>query len=127
MRPDRDRLETELAVLIQSALGPEAALWQLYLLECVNGSVYTGIARDAHARFVQHLGGKGARYTRMHHPSRLLAIFQFPDRASASRAEFLIKQLSPAQKRALVLSGGPPTSTRLECVEPDPDRSCPDL
>jgi len=75
--------------------------WFVYLLECRDGSVYTGIAVDVERRFAAHVAGKGARYTRSHPPLRVLARFAHPDRASASRAEYAIKQLSPAAKRAL--------------------------
>ena len=75
--------------------------WYVYLLECRDGSVYTGIATDVERRFAQHAAGKGARYTRANPPLRLLAQFEYPDRAAASRAEYAIKQLPPARKRAL--------------------------
>ena len=75
--------------------------WYVYLLECRDGSVYTGIATDVQRRYAEHAAGKGARYTRAHPPLRVLASFQHPDRASASRAEYAIKQLSPLRKRAL--------------------------
>ena len=75
--------------------------WYVYLIECRDGSVYTGIATDVARRYAQHAAGKGARYTRSHPPLRLLAQFEYPDRASASRAEHAVKQLSPARKRAL--------------------------
>ncbi|MBF6023819.1 GIY-YIG nuclease family protein [Lysobacter niastensis] len=75
--------------------------WYVYLLECRDGSLYTGIATDVDRRFAQHLAGKGARYTRSHPPSRLLARFAYANRSDASRAEYAIKQLSPARKRAL--------------------------
>lgn len=75
--------------------------WYLYLLECQDGSVYTGVALDVLARFKQHQSGKGARYTRSHTPLRILAVAQFPDRASAQRAEYHLKQCS-AQKKRLV-------------------------
>ena len=45
--------------------------------------------------------GKGARYTRSHPPRRLLARFDHPDRSSALKAEYAIKQLAPEAKRAL--------------------------
>ena len=64
-------------------------------------SVYTGIARDVAARYAQHACGKGARYTRAHPPARLLGSLACPDRSSATRAEYRIKQLKPAEKRAL--------------------------
>jgi putative endonuclease len=75
--------------------------WYVYLLECRDGSVYTGIAVDVERRYAQHAAGTGARYTRSHPPVRVLARFAYPDRASATRAEYAIKQLSPVRKRAL--------------------------
>jgi len=75
--------------------------WYVYLLECRDGSVYTGIATDVDRRYAEHAAGKGARYTRAHLPLRLLGRFEYPDRAAASRAEYAIKQLTPARKRAL--------------------------
>lgn len=81
--------------------------WYVYLIECRGGSLYTGIAIDVERRFAQHLAGKGARYTRAHPPLRLMARFEHPDRSSASRAEYVIKQLSPARKRALCAPAPP--------------------
>ncbi|MBM3114321.1 GIY-YIG nuclease family protein [Jeongeupia naejangsanensis] len=75
--------------------------WYVYLIECTNGSLYTGISNDVAARFRAHLSGKGARYTRANPPRRLMAVIAQADRASASRAEHAIKQLSAPQKRAL--------------------------
>jgi putative endonuclease len=75
--------------------------WFVYLIECVDGSIYTGIAVDVAARYAAHERGDGARYTRSHPPRRLLASFAHPDRSSALKAEHAIKQLSPAAKRAL--------------------------
>jgi len=77
------------------------ARWFVYILECRDGSLYTGIATDVDRRYAAHVAGKGARYTRSHPPSRLLVRFEYPDRASASKAEYAIKQLAPAAKRAL--------------------------
>lgn len=80
------------------------ACWYVYLIECRGGSVYTGITTDVERRYAQHVAGKGARYTRSRPPLRLLARFEYPDRAAASRAEHAIKQLTPARKRALCMS-----------------------
>ncbi|KRA19911.1 MULTISPECIES: GIY-YIG nuclease family protein [unclassified Lysobacter] len=77
------------------------AVWHVYLIECRDGSVYTGIAVDVDRRYAQHAAGKGARYTRSHPPLRLLNSFAYPDRSTALRAEYAIKQLSPERKRAL--------------------------
>lgn len=75
--------------------------WYVYLIECRDGSVYTGIATDVARRYAEHAAGKGARYTRSRPPVRLLASFEYPNRGAASRAEYAIKQLTPARKRAL--------------------------
>ena len=85
------------------ATPPEPALmaWFVYLIECLDGSVYTGVAVDVDRRYAQHAAGKGARYTRAHPPRRLLARFEHPDRSSALKAEHAIKKLSALQKRAL--------------------------
>lgn len=78
---------------------PRRIPWFLYLIECLDGSIYTGIAIDVAARYAAHASGKGARYTRAHPPARLLASVEYPDRSSASKAEYRIKQLKPAEKR----------------------------
>ncbi|KAA0089969.1 GIY-YIG nuclease family protein [Trinickia soli] len=75
--------------------------WFLYLIECADGSVYTGIATDVQARYDKHAAGKGARYTRARKPVALLASFELADRSSALRAEYRVKQLCAADKRAL--------------------------
>ena len=84
--------------------------WFLYLIECADGSIYTGIARDVAARYAAHANGKGARYTRSHPPARLLATQAFADRSSALKAEYRVKQLTAAEKRILVaqLAAGAP-------------------
>lgn len=84
--------------------------WFVYLLECRDGSLYTGITVDVARRYAQHASGKGARYTRSHPPQRLLAVIEHADRASASRAEHAIKKLSPERKRALCSAFTPITA-----------------
>ncbi len=78
-----------------------AKVWFVYILECRDGSLYTGITIDVARRYALHAAGRGARYTRSHPPERLLASFEHPDRSSAARAEYAIKQLPAAAKRAL--------------------------
>lgn len=77
--------------------------WYLYLIECRNGNIYTGITVDVAARYAAHASGRGARYTRSHPPKRLLAAIDYPDRASASVAEYAVKQLSATEKHAYAL------------------------
>ncbi|KOS91609.1 GIY-YIG catalytic domain protein [Burkholderia mallei] len=75
--------------------------WYLYLIECADGSVYTGITTDVAARFDKHAQGAGARYTRARKPRAVLASFELADRSSASRAEYWVKRLTAVQKREL--------------------------
>jgi putative endonuclease len=80
-----------------------ASHWFLYVLECKDGSLYTGIAVNVEKRFAAHVAGKGARYTRSRKPERILAVQSFPDRSTASKAEYALKQLSVEQKRTFCL------------------------
>lgn len=75
--------------------------WFLYLIECQDGSIYTGITVDVQARYAVHANGKGARYTRSHLPKKLLKVFEYTNRSEASKAEYAIKKLSPSEKRKL--------------------------
>ncbi len=76
--------------------------WWVYMLECADGSLYTGIARDPDKRLATHNAGKGARYTRSRLPVKL--VYQEParDRATASQREAQIKACSRAAKLALL-------------------------
>ena len=78
--------------------------WYLYLIECADGSIYTGITVDVEARYTAHLNGAGARYTRSHPPARLLGCGALTDGSVASRAEYRVKQLSPTEKRRFAAS-----------------------
>jgi putative endonuclease len=82
--------------------------WCLYLIECRNGSYYAGITNRLDARYAAHAAGRGARYTRANPPLRLLGFRSYPDRASASRAEWEIKQL-PREKKLAFLQGASAT------------------
>jgi putative endonuclease len=75
--------------------------WYVYLIECRNGAIYTGIAVDVAARYARHAAGTGARYTRSNPPERLLATFACGNRSIASRIEAGVKKLSAATKAEL--------------------------
>lgn len=77
--------------------------WFLYLLECQDGSIYTGITVDITARYAAHANGTGARYTRSHPPQRLLAVIEYPDRSAASKAEYAMKKLTAEEKRKVAV------------------------
>jgi len=81
---------------------PEA-LWFVYVLECMNGRLYTGITTNLDERFAKHCSGKGAMFTRLNRPSRMIGAISFLNRSEASRLEWTIKQLTPECKRETAL------------------------
>ena len=76
--------------------------WRVYVVECADGSLYTGIAVDVEARVARHNEGEGARYTRSRRPVRLVHVETAEDRGAALRREHAIKRLPAAEKRRLV-------------------------
>ena len=84
-----------------TALDTKQQPWFLYMIECQNNSIYTGITVDVAARYNTHVAGKGARYTRAHPPKRLLVVIEYANRSLAAQAECRIKNLTPQQKRQL--------------------------
>jgi putative endonuclease len=73
-------------------------MWHVYLLECIDGSTYTGIAADVDARYLQHVMGRAAQYTRLHPPRALVAALPIGTRAQACQLEKRIKRWSKARK-----------------------------
>jgi len=80
--------------------------WQVYILRCGDGSLYTGIARDADKRLAQHRAGRGARYTRGRGPLALVYVEEAPSHGEALRREAGIRRLGRAGKEALIGAGG---------------------
>lgn len=72
--------------------------WNLYLLECSDGSFYTGITNRLDERVAAHNSGQGAKYTRGRLPVKVLKTLDFPDRSSASKAEATVKKLRKNRK-----------------------------
>ena len=75
--------------------------WELYILRCGDGTLYTGIARDAEKRLAMHRSGKGAKYTRGRGPLTLCYREVCPDHGTALRREYALKHLPKAQKELL--------------------------
>ncbi len=73
-----------------------------YILECADGSYYTGWSVDPQKRLLAHNTGNGARYTRMHLPARLVYVEEMPDRSSAQKRELAIKRMDHAHKFKLI-------------------------
>jgi putative endonuclease len=76
--------------------------WSVYVLRCVDGSLYTGITKDIAARLAKHNAGRGGAYTRTHRPVALLYKEVGFSRAAALRREASIKQLSRQSKEKLI-------------------------
>ena len=74
----------------------------VYIVRCVDGSLYTGYAKNVEQRVATHNAGKGGRYTRSHLPVTLLATWSFNSKGEALRAEHAIKRLPREQKWRLI-------------------------
>lgn len=79
--------------------------WQLYILRCGDGTLYTGITDDLPRRLQAHRSGKGAKYTRGRGPLELVYREDCPDKSSALRREIAVKKLSRQEKLSLIGEG----------------------
>ena len=75
--------------------------WQIYIIECRDGSLYTGIAIDLEKRLAAHNAGKGAKYTASRRPVQLVYREEAANRSEASKRENTIKRLNRNDKLAL--------------------------
>ena len=73
-----------------------------YLLRCADGSLYAGWTNDLEKRLATHQSGKGGKYTKAHLPVELVYHEVFATKEDAMRREWEIKQMTKAQKEALV-------------------------
>jgi putative endonuclease len=73
-----------------------------YFVRCADGTLYAGYARDAREREKAHNTGRGARYTRSRRPVTLVYVERFRSKGKALRREYQLKQLSRAEKEALI-------------------------
>lgn len=75
--------------------------WAAYVLECGDGTLYTGVTNDLVPRLSAHEAGAGAKYTRGRGPLRVRRVEFFDSKGEALRMELAIKKLSRAAKLAL--------------------------
>ena len=83
-----------------------------YIVECADGSFYTGWAKDPARREKIHNAGRGAKYTRQHGPVRLVYVEEVADVSAALKRERAIKRLAHPKKAALVLNGRKPPESQ---------------
>lgn len=83
--------------------------YAIYIVECSDGTLYTGIAKDLTKRIDEHNHSKnGAKYTKARRPVRLRYYETAEDRSSASKREHTIKKLSREQKLLLIAQSAKP-------------------
>ena len=74
----------------------------VYVLECGDGSLYTGYTTDLERRLCEHERGDGAKYTRGRTPLEVVHVERYDTRSAAMSREYEIKQLTREQKERLV-------------------------
>lgn len=72
--------------------------WSVYLLECLDGSYYTGITNNIEKRMNAHKTGKGSKYVLARGFGKLVASKECENRSQALKSEYSIKQLSKDKK-----------------------------
>lgn len=78
--------------------------WFVYIIQCKDKTYYTGITNNLEKRIKSHNAGTASKYTRVRLPVTLVYTENHPDRSSASKREYQIKQLTKKQKQALISS-----------------------
>ena len=78
--------------------------WQLYILRCGDGTLYTGIAVDAQKRLAMHQSGTGAKYTRGRGPLKMVYCENCGTHSEALKREYAVKKLTHAGKERLIAS-----------------------
>jgi putative endonuclease len=73
-----------------------------YIVECADGTYYTGWTVDPQRRVATHNKGRGARYTRIRRPVKLVYVEEQPDRTTAMKRERAIKKMTRAGKKKLI-------------------------
>ncbi len=76
--------------------------WVVYILECEDGSLYTGVSNDLAKRLKTHITGRGAKYTRSHIPTRLAYVEPRHSQSDALQREAEIKQFPREKKLKLI-------------------------
>lgn len=79
-------------------------MWHIYILQCADGSFYTGSTNNLEKRFSDHQNGKGGRYTRSHKPVKVAYSEQLENKSRALKREAEIKSWSREDKITLIKS-----------------------
>lgn len=82
--------------------GAMSSVYFVYILQCNDGTLYTGMTTDVQRRFREHKEGKGGNYTRTHGAEKMVYVEECADRSSALKREAAIKKLSRVEKLRLI-------------------------
>jgi len=77
-------------------------MYFVYMLECTDGSLYTGITTDVERRFAEHMSGVGSRFTRARGAKRIVYTEEHESRSEALKRESAIKKLSRVEKLSMM-------------------------
>lgn len=78
-------------------------MYHLYILQCADGTLYTGITTDLKRRVAEHNAGKlGAKYTSARRPVKLVFSKKFKNRSAASKQESRIKKMKRMEKLEVI-------------------------
>lgn len=78
-------------------------MWQTYIVQCVDGTLYAGITTDVKRRMEEHNNSAlGSKYTSVRRPAKLVYCKKYKNRSTASKEEWRIKQLSRENKLQLI-------------------------
>ena len=77
-------------------------MWYVYILECSDSTLYTGITNNLDKRILAHNNKKGAKYTKTRTPVKLIYSIEVENKSIASKEEYRIKKLTRTEKLKLI-------------------------
>jgi putative endonuclease len=80
--------------------------WRVYLLQCLDGSLYCGATKDVPRRMLAHMNGTGSRYVRARGYGKLYKVSPPMTKSKALRLEARVKKMAREKKAAAVSQGG---------------------
>ncbi len=78
------------------------SIYYVYILNCENGSLYTGYTNDLERRYCEHITGAGSKYTRAFKPVGIAQVWEVEDKNVAMKIEYYIKKQNRRQKEKLI-------------------------
>lgn len=78
--------------------------WSVYIVECSDQTLYTGVTSGLERRINEHNNGTGAKYTRQRRPVKLVYSESVSDRGTALKRELAIKRMKRDSKRKLIIA-----------------------